>query len=291
MAKLDPAYMQQVSKGLSKVFNDALQNNVCDYKKIATEIKANTMSVDYGWVGDLPNMREWVGDRELKDLSANKYTIQRKKWESTIQVERDVIEYDNLGIVKPRVQGMAEAIGAHYDDLVFSLLEKNETCYDGKTFFATDHPVGSETFSNSHSLELTRENLLAVRKEMRAITNEFGKPLRIVPNLLIVPPELEAKALEILNAQFVNGGDSNITYKICDYLVCDRLSDEGAWYLLDVSKTLKPLILQINKKVEFVALDNPTDENVFMKDAFLYGTRSEDNAGYGLWQLAAKSKA
>ena len=126
---------------------------------------------------------------------------------------------------------------------------------------------------------------------MRAITNEFGKPLRIVPNLLIVPPELEAKALEILNAQFVGGGDSNITYKICDYLVCDRLSDEGAWYLLDVSKTLKPLILQINKKVEFVALDNPTDENVFMKDAFLYGTRSEDNAGYGLWQLAAKSKA
>lgn len=291
MAKLGTAYMQQVSKGLSKVFNDALQNNVCDYKKIATEIKANTMSVDYGWVGDLPNMREWVGDRELKDLSANKYTIQRKKWESTIQVERDVIEYDNLGIVKPRVQGMAEAIGAHYDDLVFSLLEKNETCYDGKTFFATDHPVGSVTFSNSYSLELTRENLLAVRKGMRAITNEFGKPLRIVPNLLIVPPELEAKALEILNAQFVNGGDSNITYKICDYLVCDRLSDEGAWYLFDVSKTLKPLILQINKKVEFVALDNPTDENVFMKDAFLYGTRSEDNAGYGLWQLAAKSKA
>lgn len=290
MAKLDVAYMQQVSKGLSKVFSDALQNNECDYKKIATEIKANTMSVDYGWVGDLPNMREWVGDRELKDLSANTYTIQRKKWESTIQVSRDVIEYDNLGIVKPRVQGMAEAVLAHYDDIVFSLLEKNEACYDGKAFFATDHPVGSETFSNSHSLELTRENLLAVRKEMRAITNEFGKPLRIVPNLLVVPPTLEGKALEILNAQFVNGGDSNITYKICDYLVCDRLSDESAWYLLDVSKTLKPLILQINKKVEFVALDNPSDENVFMKDAFLYGTRSEDNAGYGLWQLAAKSK-
>lgn len=290
MAKLDTAYMKQVSKGLSKVFNDALQSNTNDYKKIATEIKANTMSVDYGWVGDLPNMREWIGDREVKELSANLYTITRKKWESTIQIERDVIEYDNLGIVKPRVQSMAQAIGDHYDDLVFGLLEKNEACYDGKAFFAADHTIGSGTFSNLFDLELTQENLLKLRQEMRGIVNEYGKPLRLVPNLLIIPPELEAKALEILNAQYIGGGNTNITYKICEYYVCDRLSESKAWYLMDTRKTLKPIILQINKSVEFVALDNPTDENVFMKDAFLYGIRAEDNAGYGLWQLALKSK-
>lgn len=135
MAKLDSAYMQSVSKGLSKVFNDALKEVSGDYTKIATELKANTMSVDYGFIGSLPNMREWIGERELKDLSANKYTIMRKKWESTIQVERDVIEYDNLGIVKPRVQSLAQEVYNHYDELVFSLLESNGNCYDGKSFF------------------------------------------------------------------------------------------------------------------------------------------------------------
>ncbi|WP_366141190.1 Mu-like prophage major head subunit gpT family protein [uncultured Helicobacter sp.] len=27
-----------------------------------------------------------------------------------------------------------------------------------------------------------------------------------------------------------------------------------------------------------------------MRDSFLYGIRTEDNAGYGMWQLALKSK-
>ncbi|WP_163499497.1 Mu-like prophage major head subunit gpT family protein [Helicobacter suis] len=56
--------------------------------------------------------------------------------------------------------------------------------------------------------------------------------------------------------------------------------------LLDTSKTIKPIILQTNKPVEFSALDQPTNQNNFMRREFLYGIDSEDNAGYGLWQLA-----
>lgn len=289
MAKLDAAYMAQVSKGFAKVFNDALKDENEDYKKLATEIYANTMSVDYGWVGDIPNMFEWVGERSLKDLSANLYTITRKKWESTIQVARDVIEYDSLGVVKPRIQAMAEAVREHYDELVFGLLETNGTCYDGKNFFATDHNVGNTSFKNLLTLPLTQENFLKARTEMRGITNEYGNPLRIRPSLLIVPPELEVEAIKILKAQTLANGSSNITYGMCDYIVSDQLSDDKSWYLFDTTRALKPLILQINKKVEFSGLDKPTDENVFMRDTFLYGIRTEDNAGYGLWQLALKS--
>jgi len=53
-----------------------------------------------------------------------------------------------------------------------------------------------------------------------------------------------------------------------------------------LSKPIKPIILQIAKKIDFAALDSPTDENVFMRKKFLYGVDSIDNAGYGLWQLA-----
>lgn len=290
MPKLDTAYMEQVSKGLSKVFNDALKSENEDYKKIATEVKANTISVDYAWIGDFPNMIEWTGERTLKDLKANTYTITRKKWESTIEVSRDVIEYDSLGIVKPRVQAMAESVREHYDEIVFGLLEANSACYDGKPFFATDHEVGSQTFSNSLSLALNQANFLSARQEMRGVSNEYGNPLRIRPSLLVVPPELEVEAIKILKAQTLSNGSSNITYGMCDYIVCDRLTDASAWYLFDTTRVLKPLVLQINRSVEFAGLDKPTDENVFMRDSFLYGIRTEDNAGYGMWQLALKSK-
>lgn len=63
-----------------------------------------------------------------------------------------------------------------------------------------------------------------------------------------------------------------------------------AWYLMDTSKPIKPLIYQKRKDYQFVALDNPEDPNVFFKDEFIYGADGRGNVGYGLWQLAYGSK-
>jgi len=63
-----------------------------------------------------------------------------------------------------------------------------------------------------------------------------------------------------------------------------------AWYLLDTSRVMKPLILQRRKNYNFVALDQERDENVFMRKEFVYGTDARLNVGYGLWQLAYASR-
>lgn len=62
------------------------------------------------------------------------------------------------------------------------------------------------------------------------------------------------------------------------------------WFLLDTTRVMEPLILQKRKDYSFVALDKDTDENVFMRKEFIYGTDARLNAGYGLWQLAYASK-
>lgn len=64
----------------------------------------------------------------------------------------------------------------------------------------------------------------------------------------------------------------------------------AAWYLMDTSRVMKPLILQRRKNYNFVALDQDRDENVFMRKEFVYGTDARLNVGYGLWQLAYASK-
>jgi phage major head subunit gpT-like protein len=63
-----------------------------------------------------------------------------------------------------------------------------------------------------------------------------------------------------------------------------------AWFLLDVSRAIKPIILQKRKDFEFVALDKPNDENVFMNKEFVYGADARANTGYGFWQMAWGSK-
>ena len=52
-----------------------------------------------------------------------------------------------------------------------------------------------------------------------------------------------------------------------------------------------PIIYQLRKAVEFVSLDNLTDENVFNRKQFLYGIDNRANAGFGHWQFTFGSKA
>lgn len=63
-----------------------------------------------------------------------------------------------------------------------------------------------------------------------------------------------------------------------------------AWFLLDTSRIMKPLILQKRKNYSFVTMDSEKDENVFMRKEYIYGVDARLNAGYGLWQLAYASK-
>jgi phage major head subunit gpT-like protein len=64
-----------------------------------------------------------------------------------------------------------------------------------------------------------------------------------------------------------------------------------AWYLLDNSRALKPLIYQKREEFDLVGLDNPNDPNVFWKNEYVYGTTGRAEAGFGFWQMAHRSKA
>ena len=43
------------------------------------------------------------------------------------------------------------------------------------------------------------------RTSMMSLKNSKGRPLALVPDLLVVPPALEADARDILVADFING--------------------------------------------------------------------------------------
>jgi len=64
-----------------------------------------------------------------------------------------------------------------------------------------------------------------------------------------------------------------------------------AWFLVDTSRPMKPIIWQEREKYDLQSLTRSDDTHVFMNDEYLYGVRARVNAGIGLWQLAFGSKA
>ena len=53
---------------------------------------------------------------------------------------------------------------------------------------------------------------------MGAFKKDYGEPLGVTPNLLVVGPSNHSKAKKIIEAQLINGGDSNTNYKAVDLL-------------------------------------------------------------------------
>jgi phage major head subunit gpT-like protein len=229
MAIITPALITSLRAGFSKAFQDALTDTPTDWAKVATRVPSTSASNTYGWLNQFPSLREWVGDRVLKDMAAQAYQIQNKLYEGTVAVKRTDIEDDNVGVYTPLFAEMGRAAATHPDQLVFGLLKNAHTtnCYDGQYFFDTDHPV--------------------------------------YPNV-----DGTGTATLVSNVQAGTG---------------------DAWYLLDTSRALKPLIFQERTKPELEALTSTQDEGVFMRDEYRYGIRYRCNAGLGFWQMAYKSQA
>lgn len=61
---------------------------------------------------------------------------------------------------------------------------------------------------------------------------------------------------------------------------------ENAWYLLDCSRALKPIIFQERKAPIPAQMTYANSEKVFMEDVLTYGVDSRCNVGYGFWQMA-----
>lgn len=59
-----------------------------------------------------------------------------------------------------------------------------------------------------------------------------------------------------------------------------------AWFLLDASKPIKPLVYQNRKDAEFNVITSINNDKVFMTDTYLYGADARRAFGYSIPQLA-----
>lgn len=129
--------------GFKTTFQQQLLQTATMYQRIATVVPSTAKSETYGWLGKIPNVREWLGPRLVQSLSESSYSLKNKTYELTIGVDREDIEDDNLGIYTPIFAQFGESVAAWPDQLCWPLLLAgfSTNCYDGQFFFDTDHPV------------------------------------------------------------------------------------------------------------------------------------------------------
>ncbi|WP_147695943.1 Mu-like prophage major head subunit gpT family protein [Vogesella mureinivorans] len=287
--------LKAIFVNLKTTFNNAFDAAPNQWQDVAMVVPSTARSNDYKWLSGFPRMQKWIGDKAVKALSASGYSITNDDWEATVEVDRNDIEDDNLGIYAPQAQMAGFSAKQLPDEIVFDLVNKafSTPCYDGQYFFDTDHPVNGQSVSNKGSKKLSAASLAAAkasygagRTTMKKFKDDEGRPLNITPNILLVPPALEDEANALMTVDRLEDGKANPYKNTAKVVVAPWLTSDDAWFLLDTTKPVKPFIYQERKKPVFVEQTDPQADNVFSRKKYQFGAEARAAGGYGFWQLA-----
>jgi len=137
------ANMERFFTGLKTSFNEGFKGVETDWSKLAFTVPSQTSGEDYAWMGDIPDLREWIGSRVIKRVSESTYQIRNKDWEGTLGVPRNKIDDDSHGVYGPLASGLGKRAAQHPGKLVTGLVASgfDTICYDGQSYFDEEHPV------------------------------------------------------------------------------------------------------------------------------------------------------
>jgi phage major head subunit gpT-like protein len=302
MALITTATIAALQTSFSTVFRQAYADSDVWWQNVAMLIPSNTDTATYGWMARILSMREWLGPRLLQNLRNHEYTLRNRTYEATIAVGREEIEDDMLGLYNVRLQELARSGAKLPDQLLRATLQAGvtELGFDGVAHFAATHDLdpGGNQSNNITTNALDATNYDSSRAAMMGLLGEDGEPLGVMPNLLVVPPQLETTAKTIVNASLTaafdgtNASQTNVLAGTADVLMLPELANEATtWYLMDTRRAMKPFIWQQRRPISLVSKTAPTDDGVFFQNQFVWGIDGRGATGYGPWWLSQRNIA
>lgn len=184
---LSQATLDALRVAFNTAFKDGLGMAALQKDRVAMTIKSTTASNSYGWLNQMPGMREWIGARVIQNLAESSYSIANKHFEETVGVDRNDIEDDNLGQYGMLMTRLGEAAAAFPEQLVWDLLKNGfaTNCFDGQFFFDTDHPIvladgSTGTYANTDGGAGTPWFLLCTNQSVKPIIYQERQAAKFV---------------------------------------------------------------------------------------------------------------
>lgn len=289
---IDAKELNAIEKLVREEFGGAFMGAPTSYQLFTTEISDTENTSWFEWIGALPRVKEWVGNRQIEQMKQYDYSIKSKNWELTILQNYaklfDKSKTKLAAMTKQKVAGLGQQFRQDYPaETIISALEAGTVnlAYDGIPFFS--NASGVRTIDNlAAGSGTTVDNIIADIKTNRAVMKKFtddkGRVMNVTPNLAVIPAELEIQFQEITRTKLRSSSD-NMFYGALDYVVDGRLTDPSDWYLMATLEFIKPIVCMITQDVQ-IAVDDMT----FKNKSVAIGADASGNVGYSFPFLAMK---
>jgi len=294
---LDIASAQIKLRDLTAKFDNRLTSATPFYPSVCYDASSVRSGEKYGWIGNMPGMREWLGERQFSELRSANFVIENKHFESSLSIKKTDLADDNLGQYGPVLEQMGIEAAHHPDELFFDVLEDGAStaCFDGQFFYDTDHAWGlSGTQSNditstvvSTSAPTVAEIKTAIRamvKQLLGLKNDQGKLYhrptvgRMNDLLLLVPLALRDLVFDAIESQLLSNS-SNVVVDRPQIVASPYLTSDVKLYLFKTGEPVKPFVFQRREPLSRMmkGLDDLETKDVkFM-------TEARYNVGYFAW--------
>lgn len=248
--------------GLRKIFYETYDEVPEEYSKVFHVDKSTSAEeIDYGlgafspWEKFGSNFKSGavVGTTEMPKIPYQTIPagLERhyvhEEFASGFAVERKYADDEKYRIINKMPADLARAGRYKVETDAASMFNNAFTTngYDGKPLFSASHPLlkttavteyGTGVCSNLIDGVFNFDNLKLATTMFRKQVDEAGKLIQMKPDTLIVPPEQEWLAYELLKtAQKPGGNDNDVNALMGKFkiLVWDFLTDDNAVYLID----------------------------------------------------------
>lgn len=268
-------------------------------------------SVEIAIAEGAPGFAEWVGEKRIGGLRTLSKTFKVRTFHTTLQLPRKKVEYQGTDLLSRRLQQWIDQSSLMFDWVAYTGagleggggLSANPTGYDGVALLANSHPFvgGSGTTDNLVGSAISAANLDTTKQKFRLMKDEAGEPLLAQMTHLMVGPQDEQKAKYLTDSNRpvqvdqdgeINSGSNsaggvllqNYTGGDVDVIVNPRITTGSEWYGMDLSNPdLKPMLLLVWKRPELVTMTDPTDDNVFHDDMYIWSIVADVAPVAGDW--------
>lgn len=296
---LDTASAQVKLRSLTALFDNSVRAATPFYPEVCTEVTSDGADEEYGLLGRVPQVREWLGSRDAKQLRGARFTLTNKSWEQTLAIAREDLEDDRLGQYGPILQQLGARAARHPDKLMFDLINacESEECFDAQNFVDTDHVWGDSTTQSNDLTQACATGTTPTTDEFKAAFNaavvalagfkdDQGEPLNSdildesMSLVVLVHPTLKQVAHDALTVRLASGGGDNAVIVSKPRIVASsRLSSSVVMDVAKVDEPLKPFMFQRRQPLRR-QMKNMDD--IHEKDV-LFETYARYNAGYLAW--------
>jgi len=203
-------------------------------------------------IGDIPT---WNGSAVITPTSIDSTGATTLEYDGYgVQVKLNKYDIKDIPeITSLSAQKLGQAVAEKYRALAFAQVagfgstDAGFLCADGKAVAASDHTTTGSARSNLGTAALTRTVLMNVIKQLRQFKNYQAQYTSFAdgPLLLVVPPELEQKAIEIVHSSFNAGGDDGMQANAVslfnvEIIVDPYMTDANDWILMTADSSSSP---------------------------------------------------